>query len=273
MVSNRNDLSSDQYKLVIESQDKVIKIEKEIIGTSVYESEIVIEKNDSLQFFNEDKSKTDSDNKLLISHRQLHPSNVSSISDNTKKLFLKNSKCSSSRKTKTKKKTFKCQICKKNFNDQSNYIRHTKIHYHEEKFKCDVCLKTFTRKSNLSVHFRKHTGEKPYKCDICQLSFQRNDCLKKHKLLTHEKKKPTFTCDVCQKVFDNKYCLSRHLKIHENYKPYHCHVCRRSFIRKYSLIVHLRSKHFVEKPFECDICQKSFFEKNVLNRHKKTHLN
>lgn len=177
------------------------------------------------------------------------------------------------------KKTFACEVCSKQFSDQSNCRRHVKNHCHvrnnihadKDKYTCNVCEKTFSRESNLRMHGRLHTGETPYKCEFCHLTFHRNDTLKTHRRV-HGANFTQFRCDKCRKSFSSRSTLLRHVKMkHRNEKPYVCADCQQSFYRKHSLVVHLRSKHTGERPYECDVCRKSFMEKKVLVFHKKLH--
>ena len=71
-------------------------------------------------------------------------------------------------------KPYKCDICGKGFNKNSNLKGHIKTHTDDKLYRCDICGKDFNASWNLKVHMRTHTGDKPYKCDICGKGFNKN---------------------------------------------------------------------------------------------------
>ena len=52
-------------------------------------------------------------------------------------------------------KPYICEICKKSFNERSNYTKHLRIHSGYKPYKCTQCGRAFTQSSNLNVHKRK----------------------------------------------------------------------------------------------------------------------
>ena len=54
------------------------------------------------------------------------------------------------------------------------------------EFKCDQCKKEFDQEWKMNAHERKH---KRYQCDRCDQSFEYQDILRKHKLVSHENTK------------------------------------------------------------------------------------
>lgn len=50
---------------------------------------------------------------------------------------------------------FKCEICQKLFNNQTNLTRHMYLHGDTE-FKCEICGKTYKQKQELTTHMKSH---------------------------------------------------------------------------------------------------------------------
>ena len=104
-----------------------------------------------------------------------------------------------------------------------------KIHDDSKSFKCDVCFKVFDRNSNLVQHYRTHTGEKPFNCQLCDSKFAQKIHLVRHQA-THSDIK-SFKCSICpeDRFFKTKDGLSHHMVFH--YEPnffcshydYKCH--------------------------------------------------
>uniref|UniRef100_A0A8C5EAR8 C2H2-type domain-containing protein n=1 Tax=Gouania willdenowi TaxID=441366 RepID=A0A8C5EAR8_GOUWI len=165
----------------------------------------------------------------------------------------------------TGEKPFKCDVCRKCYNDKVILKKHMRIHTGEKPFKCYVCSKCFIQKHHLQCHMRIHTGEKPFRCDVCSKCFIQKHHLQSH-MRNHTGEKP-FKCDVCSTCFIRKSDFNLHMKFHTGEKPFKCDVCSKCFIRKSVLNLHMRI-HSGDKPFKCDVCSKCFIQKSDL---KKTH--
>lgn len=102
-----------------------------------------------------------------------------------------------------------CEICGKNFSNQSQMKYHARSHMPIEQrrsFECYVCRAIFAYKKSLIPHMALHSGAKPqFQCDICQLHFSRTDALRRHHLI-HLNKLP-HRCSYCEKGFRTKYNL------------------------------------------------------------------
>lgn len=107
-----------------------------------------------------------------------------------------------------------CEICGKNFTNQSQLKYHARTHMPIEErrtFECYFCRAIFAYKKSLIPHMALHSGPKPkFQCEICQMNFSRTDALRRHQLI-HLNKLP-HRCSYCEKGFRTKFNLKVNLK-------------------------------------------------------------
>ena len=58
----------------------------------------------------------------------------------------------------------------------------------KKSFSCEICKKEFTRNSSLQTHMNIHLNVKPYVCSICNFRFNANPNLIRHKKNVHNMK-------------------------------------------------------------------------------------
>ena len=148
--------------------------------------------------------------------------------------------------TNTKPNTMVCTHCGKQFLTLSGLLRHTKkIHTKITKYKCEFCKKLFNEKSHFQGHMSSHIDHKAYTCTSCSLSFQyRPNCQRHMKTCGQKSDKKKYTCELCQAEFSRKDILIDHKNCKHNKKQtYNCRHCDAKYFWRSSLSKHMTAKH------------------------------
>ncbi|XP_068245925.1 zinc finger protein 493-like [Palaemon carinicauda] len=164
-------------------------------------------------------------------------------------------------------KLYQCDQCSKTFRQLNHFNMHKQIHI-KRSFKCDICVETLKSKSSLKSHMNKHFGIKNYVCNVCSAAFHSKYELKIH-TIKHTSDLP-YKCIVCGDKFPVKSRLKRHLMIHTGERPFQCEVCGVIFREQHTLDIHM-SVHLSRGPYLCDICGEKFSRLNGLTLHQRVH--
>eukprot|EP00794_Sanderia_malayensis_P007705 gene7705-8542_t len=162
----------------------------------------------------------------------------------------------------------KCQICVKEFVDETVFQRHLTTHAEDSLFQCKICGNAFPAKNLLSSHMKVHNEEKPYFCKVCAKGFHNSSSLQYH-MTKHDTEKKCM-CQHCKKEFTKMSSLKVHLRIHTGEQPYRCQECGKGFTVSTHLTRHLRV-HSGEKPYLCEVCGKRFNRSSHLRIHFRIH--
>jgi KRAB domain-containing zinc finger protein len=72
----------------------------------------------------------------------------------SKVMLFRNSSISKKPDLQSDEKPFKCPVCTKSFNQNSDLVRHIRVHTGEKLLACSLCKKTFSSSSYLCLHTR-----------------------------------------------------------------------------------------------------------------------
>lgn len=144
------------------------------------------------------------------------------------------------RKSTSRPKGFKCQICDRDFTQKGNLKTHLMTHSGERPYECHTCGKNFTQKGNLDTHVKIHTDTKDHRCQYCDRGFTQRGNLKTHIRSVHTKEKP-YVCDHCGKCFSQRGNMVTHFRTHDKEARFPCNLCGKTFSQKVSRRWHILS--------------------------------
>ncbi|XP_051809026.1 zinc finger protein 391-like isoform X15 [Acanthochromis polyacanthus] len=189
----------------------------------------------------------------------------SSHSNNVDKSSLSESHCD----TDTGRKSLKCDVCGKTFQNKYQMKRHHQIHNSVKPSADNACRKECNLGSDLKVQMTIDKGDKRFSCETCGKRFSKNSHVTVH-MRTHNSEGP-YSCEICGKRFSKNARLTVHRRTHTGEKPYSCEACGKKFSKRDHLTVHVRT-HTGERPYSCETCGKGFIKRYHLTRHMRTRI-
>ena len=103
-----------------------------------------------------------------------------------------------------------CEICDKNYPNESLLKRHIRHIHVDKKVACDQCVYETNTKSNLMQHIKVVHMQIKYKCDVCDHESSSTGDRKAHVKSVHENIK--YPCDICEKQFSRKQGVKIHIQ-------------------------------------------------------------
>ena len=183
------------------------------------------------------------------------------------------------RRSKLKKLSSECPVCKKEFKNRKTYVAHYRMQHTDagkpKSLLCPDCGIRVSGKSGLAGHRRyKHNwkgGPKKWPCDKCDyVAIGNLGNLKTHQQRIHEGFK--IYCDQCERTFVKKADLAVHVRVEHEGIKFKCKECdfegkQQSHVNSHYRKVHLNIKH------PCEKCSKVFQGRGALKEHMlKVHL-
>lgn len=135
---------------------------------------------------------------------------------------------------------FNCYVCKKSFDNRTNYIDH--IFEHSGKYICGVCTEGFEEINAFKEHMDNHEVFFTFTCEICHRSYLKiyscnyfrkygicETCHCGWKLdaghFRKNRRHERFACGYCHEIFSDNYAVAYHLWSHKDIRPYVCGLC------------------------------------------------
>ena len=201
------------------------------------------------------------DEQKFLQHKEIHEK--SRIEDNVEEM-----------------KIFKCKTCPLKFKDEEKFLQHKKRHEKsadisivhkgtKKRHNCELCGKNFIDNSQLIRHKETvHEGIKKFSCEFCQKNFGAKSALKRHVNSVHN----GFKCEICGQNYSEEHRLIRHKEIHQDPNSWHCELCNKPFDCEAHLKTHISGVHEGIKNFKCEFCGKKFSRNVALIKHiNKNH--
>ena len=174
---------------------------------------------------------------------------------------------------------FRCDYCNKAYKSMKQLKVHLKIHTREKQcdcnickpYTCHVCFKRFARERALKSHLSIHTVDEAYPCSVCEKYFLERDDLDHHEL--SQQTENTQRCERCGKMLPLASNLTNHIQtfVYKGEKTYFCGMCRKTYTSLPSLKYHELTRSRVRN-FKCDTRGNEFLSSGQLNRHMASQI-
>jgi len=191
---------------------------------------------------------------------------------------------------------FKCQICKKVFMNNIEFMKHLHLHIESERqtaidfadlSQCKFCYKDFDNAIKMQEHIDTVHIIKgfQYVCVICNAGFNTQGALSVHMTTCHVKAEMPYSCQVCgYRTSCHKSIIEHFAEVHDRTDKLQCPLCLKTYslfndkgynsAAAQSYMIHLQKhENLKKKKITCKKCCLEFVNADVLKYHmEKDHL-
>jgi len=190
---------------------------------------------------------------------------------------------------------FKCQICKKVFMNNIEFMKHLHLHIESNRqtaidfadlSQCKYCYKDFDNTISMQAHVDTVHVVKgfQYVCQICSSGFNNQAAMVIHMNKEHVKSELPYACQVCEyRTSCHKSIIEHFTEMHDRTDKLQCPLCLKVYslfndkgynsAAAQSYMMHLQKHENCKKKYKCKKCMLEFTNEKVLKYHQeKDHV-
>lgn len=286
---NNIDLNANIWyeNILTDTNGKLLPLVPDDINSELIDNNLLLDNTDLVWSNCKELISTFQNSPIIGEERCSTPFNLSNITEDNEPV-KEPAPCT------TVRTVYKCNECKKEFDQESDLVQHYKIHMLSRDFQCAICGRTFAQKSNQCKHIKTHQtwphdvnflipkyhrGDYVYVCMFCKKIFKTSHELKKHANSKHSNLK-VFKCALptCDAMFDSETNLLHHMHDLHPDRTFACHICCQSSNSLKDAAEHLKihtqsSTDEIDVRnirYTCLVCNCSFSTQQGLQKHQQT---
>lgn len=168
-----------------------------------------------------------------------------------------------------------CPICGKLFTNETNVLRHSRIH--SSPYTCPHCVKVFTDGIEYSEHIKAEHADLMFCCKECDAILPSKKAFVSHTVSQHSNAEKLLEgikdkeCPICDRKFEKLSALESHMAVHSSEKNHECPACPKKYKYLPRLEQHIKDEHNNDVVFTCSECEEQFSLKGKLDLHVKLY--